>query len=487
MKSSKIPHDQVLSELEHFPYKPPSFNVEPSFPLNYLSDRQFEVLLYLLFYEEINKGLYKGIYDSIFLLPEGADRGRDSSLHHKGRAVGLIQCKRYSSKITPSDFAKEIIKFVIYSILDTSLISDPGNFKYYFAASSDFTENTLLLVEDFNKKIFEDSQHVFWANEVLKSYKSFEKISFEDIKLELESTLKSISIIKLNCHDISLMIRKNSALIRHFFSVESVITPSLFEEILDNKFKEFKINDLTDKDIKRLSERLDSIPENFRVRFGMVNFFGYNDKIFKRLFKSKHLGDILKEMMVVNIKFISSLFEVFQELVYEFHEDFVDIVEKENISPLVRQVAAPYLGSRAMIKVTEMGSPTFLISLMKKSNKVYEGNSIAKLKKNFIEIGSRVITGDFSDYKNPPHLFELKKDIALFIYSGFANTLEMEETFDKDIIKYLPILKQIEDKLEEYLPINPTIVLEYSNFMEDSDYFKEMLNQDIFRSKESGK
>src|ERR1044071_6768860 len=88
------------------------------YPLWQLNHRDFEILLYNLFRNEISKKKLEKTYDDIWLLEGVRDGGRDCSMQIKGQSYGLIQCKHSinNDRITETKCAQEIIKFVLHYI-----------------------------------------------------------------------------------------------------------------------------------------------------------------------------------------------------------------------------------------------------------------------------------------------------------------------------------------------------------------------------------
>lgn len=107
-------------------------------PFSELGDREFELLSYLLVQEEINNSKYSNI-DGISLMQGVSERGRDCVLYNQGKVAGLIQCKKYTGRLTKPQALKEIIKFLLFATLDESLLPDPDNFEYKLYVSNDLT------------------------------------------------------------------------------------------------------------------------------------------------------------------------------------------------------------------------------------------------------------------------------------------------------------------------------------------------------------
>ena len=135
-------------------------------PLNNLTDAHFELLLWSIFEKRIQSEHY---YDKATLMVTGADQGRDVWLTDGGNPAGLVQCKRLGSGISLPAAIREIIKFILFSELDPSLLKDGRPFKYSLAVSTDpakttidfFTSPTSWLEKNIdNVKIIDCSWHM---------------------------------------------------------------------------------------------------------------------------------------------------------------------------------------------------------------------------------------------------------------------------------------------------------------------------------------
>src|SRR5690606_10033131 len=85
---------------------------------NSLTDREFEEVVYHYFKDQISKGFYKGIYDKSELSSGVGERGADILLFLQGKINGVIQCKKYKSNIGVNLILSEVIKLLLYHIIE---------------------------------------------------------------------------------------------------------------------------------------------------------------------------------------------------------------------------------------------------------------------------------------------------------------------------------------------------------------------------------
>lgn len=220
--------------------KPPAFN-KFDYPLCEMDDRAFEILLYRIFQERINHNdeLICLKHDSITLMSGVGEKGRDSILTLKGVNTGVIQCKRYNSNFSESESCKEIIKFCMYSLVDTSIIGDKNNFHYYLCVSKGFTNTANVYLADFNNKITKESKIDEWICEIINEYKSlqlfFDLSNLDDIKIQLHAILSHIKIIPIIASDINNYINKfEQSIANNFFQIKIVTDNSVLLDSINN-------------------------------------------------------------------------------------------------------------------------------------------------------------------------------------------------------------------------------------------------------------
>ncbi|WP_088233118.1 hypothetical protein [Bacillus cereus] len=257
-----IEHGAVVKEIEDYTKKPNVLGTLKGYPYSDLEDRQFEVLVYSLFKEEIERGNLKQ-FDSINLMQGVGERGRDCSLHYQGKNVGLIQCKKYQNRLNKPETAKEIIKFCLYYLQDNDLITDIHRFEYYIAVSNDFSGTAIELIEDFNKKIIVEENLKKWTEDVIKNYSSFNGMKYNTIKPSLLEVLGNIKVKKITANNLNLLLEKYGYIQNFFFSLKTVIS------VEDNR--------------KMIKEVLQEITDENMVNTVMVNKFNSREEVKKIL------------------------------------------------------------------------------------------------------------------------------------------------------------------------------------------------------------
>lgn len=207
----KIPEEQIEKELSG-KYKP--LTIESGitiYPFSDLSDREFELLSYLLIKDKIETNSFNNHTD-IALMQGVAERGRDCVLYKNGEVSGLIQCKKYNGRLTKPQFLKELIKFSLFAILDPTILPNRGDFEYLLFVSFDLSEPASILIKSYKLKIAEEiSTKAFsrYIEDVISEYESFGPFTSNPPVLEVNDILKKLSIRYYSSTDLSMELNAN--------------------------------------------------------------------------------------------------------------------------------------------------------------------------------------------------------------------------------------------------------------------------------------
>jgi len=217
--------------------KKPLAIANKKFPYPDLADhRRFEELLYVIGSERIKNGDWRGIFDDIRLLQGVRERGRDCIMTLKGNNIALIQCKHtsVSERVSASSVAREIIKFVLHSIVDPNLIYNKEHFTYFFAVAFGFMENAADLIDNFNDQILDHPKLEAWTSKIISANSSLGHLKYDEVCDELKDTLGRISVKPITPQDLDNLLLKDGSesIIKAFFEVRSVVDPKVTDLIL---------------------------------------------------------------------------------------------------------------------------------------------------------------------------------------------------------------------------------------------------------------
>ncbi len=379
--------EQIKNELENInrpiPYQ------SHGFPYNNLDNNQFEILLYYIFKEKINRGEFEKKFDDVHLMPGTKDRGRDCLLTWKGLNVGLIQCKKYEDKLSRNKVGEEIIKFVLYYLDDTSLISDPNNFTYYFAVSNDFKENAINLFNELNSNKFEEKEIKGWAEKIIRSYKTLQDFEIEKNLDKIFKVLGKIKILKITATDLDLALFKYSNIASKFFSVTNVVTVNDLKEELSSPFK------ITNTEMNNeLSEKISIDNQILYTSPHPIFFIGRNSEL-------KHLREALKLNNTIIINGIAGigktyLISQFLELfISDLHVIWLDLNNMSNLENILVNIAMNFNNNF---------NDSELINVLKSSSQIHRRIQIAA---NLIERFKSIVIVDNFNYKKNSRILPL--------------------------------------------------------------------------------
>jgi hypothetical protein len=207
----------------------------PLLPLEKISDEHFEWLTYWLYHEEIKFGSFKGIYDKIRLMNATGDKARDCILYKGNLLTGVIQCKhsKVLNKLAQGDFLKEVIKFVLYSIVYPDEIKIFQGFNYYIASSAGFADTCQSLIDNFQASINGHPKLQQYFQAVVDKYANLRHLTFADQEQELQKRLLMLEVDMITDHDISRIANEDyqSVTKNIFFSYQMVIDKQLLAPI----------------------------------------------------------------------------------------------------------------------------------------------------------------------------------------------------------------------------------------------------------------
>ena len=184
-----------------------------SFDYFKLNDKEFEEIVYEIYDQEIEFGSWSVKYDCINWLRKVGERGRDCTLHKNGNNVGVIQCKhseKNTFQFSKAECAKEIIKFLLHSLIDDKLIYKIETFRYYLIVSSHFKEDAFVLLNNFKKQIYKESDLEKWVKSVLyKNKKLFASFTQEQALHGLNKVFLNFNVITVVSTDLDLHLLKD--------------------------------------------------------------------------------------------------------------------------------------------------------------------------------------------------------------------------------------------------------------------------------------
>lgn len=468
----KISEEQIQNELSG-KYKP--LTVESgitTFPFSDLSDREFELLSYLLVKDKIETDVF-GNHSDIALMQGVAERGRDCVLYQNGEVSGLIQCKKYQARFTKPQFLKELIKFALFAIKDPKLLPNRENFEYCLFVSYDVTEPTLSLIKSFTSEIekeISDNTINTYIYEVINEYESFNSFEANAPINDIYNILKKIRVKYFNSTDLSRELNSNIKLAKSFFKIMSVVDLEGADNVIRKALDDYGLKMLTDIDLKSLQQRIGETEDNDRINLGFVDFFGYNTEFFKFI-----KGDELKKLM-------TSIADV-GVVLNKQQLDFVNSKINEHIQQKITHellffnkihvfsvgIAAPYLFKRLSLKLISKSMPQEMVPKMYPHSKLSKDDLINEISEQLFEASNRVMKKDYSQLVGNPSLVQFKINLYNHMHQGLKNIEDARKVFNKDIEVLKPVLDEIEDLIGKLISDSRTVVIKDGSFFDNKD------------------
>ncbi len=256
------------------------------YPYNSLDHRVFEILIYLLYEEEIKSGKYNSKYDRAHLMQAVGERGRDIILTNESKYEGVIQCKNHKDKLDKGQVAREIIKFALYYMKDQSLVTDLNRFTYYFIAPNGFNEKALELLIKFKELIKKEEKLKKWTEIVIKEVSSLKDFSFDTIQKELIDILAHLNVEYAIGEDLSIRLKKHPNVLLCCFEIDTVLYPQPFENMLDKKLTSIENLEPIDKTPNPNDDKipfLEALLRNYTIKYYIEEDKNSNNRIIENL------------------------------------------------------------------------------------------------------------------------------------------------------------------------------------------------------------
>ncbi|MBS7820746.1 hypothetical protein J7552_05545 [Wohlfahrtiimonas chitiniclastica] len=490
-----ISEAQTQEELESC-YKPTVVSSNFSvLPFNNLGDREFELLSYLLVKEEIKLKLHAN-FTHIVLMQGVGERGRDCVLYNTGKVCGLIQCKKYTGRLTKPALLKELIKFSLYANKDPSILPDIDNFQYFIFVTSDFTEPANTLLYDYKNSIANEIKngniHKF-MEEVVNEYESFIKERHSLPIKEIQNILINLKITPVNGTELTARVNNIPTILQNFFKIQTVVSVTDADQLLRKALNDYGLKFLTDEDLKYIQERISSTAPEQRISFGFVDFYGYS-------------ADFFKNLKFEEYKKILDLVSELQKILYKKLLDFISneihrIIQTEVTHKLLRTgqihtisvaICAPYLFKRISHKILMSSLPKDLVKkghsdLVKAegienyiSKDIYENlNSSEQDIKEQVDIliasSKKIMEGDYSELVGDEYLVNLKIDMFRHSHEGLKDIAHAQQQIQKDLLILTPTLQRMENELNQVISEKRTVLISDHAFMDNPTRLKNML------------
>ncbi|HFV6763620.1 TPA: hypothetical protein ACH9ZN_003811 [Escherichia coli] len=159
-------------------------------------------------------------------------------------------------RITRPQALREIIKFLLFSIIDNSLLPAPDCFEYKLYVSNDIAETTNSLIHSYSTEVeveIKSDTISKYIKDVVSEYESF-KIFENSLPIsKVIDLLRRINVTASNATDLTLRVHKYDSLLSLFFNVKTVIDLESADKVIRNALDDYGLKYLTDEDLKKTS------------------------------------------------------------------------------------------------------------------------------------------------------------------------------------------------------------------------------------------
>ena len=225
----EIDNSIISEELNHIKGESSSAVCVRLYPYNNLDDRQFEVLVWRLFTEDICS-FYAEDNVEVKLMEGVCDKGRDVTFKKNGKYICVVQCKNYKTRYTYPNFLAELTKVICYYIIDNK---ETDLDRYIMVAPegcvgpvTDFLDDKTTNLDEANIKLAVEKN--------IQNYEHFKNLTYDNIKDKLLECIKRIKIDIFTSHDLDYRLLKYPNVTKQFFELNSIIDIPSFKDMLDS-------------------------------------------------------------------------------------------------------------------------------------------------------------------------------------------------------------------------------------------------------------
>lgn len=475
---AKIISDQQIEQEANAGYKPRTIESGmTALPLIELGDREFELLSYLLIKHEISDGKHID-FTNITLMQGVGERGRDCVLYKKDKISGIVQCKKLAGRLSRPMLLKEIIKFLLFYLLDKSLIPNPKKFSYILFVAHDLSEPALMLLNSHKVEIQKEissGEFDSYVKQVCDDYESFLQFRQKPPVKDVLKVFKQISLSYANSVELTSRIYRYNELTSLFFKTISIIDIDAADKTMRKALDDYGVRFLTDDDLKAVQERIGNIDEEHRVRLGIADFFGLSNDFFRFIQGSK-----FKELLDATAKVQGLLDEfIINYAQAKIHEKIrseitFKLLYTGKIHQYTTSIAAPYLFQcviHALMKKTisnKILPLSFLTSLDK-------DKAMKEIMKMILKDSELVMKGTYSHLAGSEADVKFKLQIFKHLHEGFNSIHDAEKQLKKDLPLMRPVLDDIEKNIITLISPQRTVIINDTSFIDNDEVFKKVM------------
>lgn len=209
------------------------------YPLEKLTPRNFEKLIYHLYDNELNSNKNASDYSDVMLMGGVKDGGRDCVLITEKTISAIIQCKHSenNTKYKKNQIVTEVLKYILYGVQQNKFNLNENNLKYILVVSSDFNSDCEGLRINFNEEI-KNIKIEKYVTTLKNQNATLRDINYAVIKEKLWAILNNLKFDTIIGTDIQEKLFKsyNESTVNRFFELRSSISKEVnFSDTLERK------------------------------------------------------------------------------------------------------------------------------------------------------------------------------------------------------------------------------------------------------------
>ncbi|MNU52639.1 hypothetical protein D3C71_416520 [compost metagenome] len=187
----------------------------PHIPFGFLDPRDFELMAHALLEAEQTSTSF---YDLVQLMPQGADAGMDLRLFRENALVGIIQCKRYKSRISSGEILAELVKVALFTLAAGQTLPPGCRYQLWTATTPSRSALDLLAAPT---KHFESMRSDQWSaliESVKARLRTLDGLTIEDGDVQtIIAGVSSLSLAHVGPESLGNRLVSHSEVRRRFF------------------------------------------------------------------------------------------------------------------------------------------------------------------------------------------------------------------------------------------------------------------------------
>lgn len=226
-----IPEDEIDNETSKLQNTDPISPVVVMYPYKSMDHRQFEILCYRLLKAELTD-FFEDSDIKVKLMKGVQDEGQDIAFVKSNSIFGVVQCKRYASKVKYDQVIRELLKVIMYLIKEDNYCDFK---KYIFISPDGCNTEANKFISNFKDPNYESDikEAVEYNRKTFKASLGIPELEYANIKDNIESVLADLEIQSITSIELDSYIIRHPEIAKLHFQVNSIIDIDSFKSIID--------------------------------------------------------------------------------------------------------------------------------------------------------------------------------------------------------------------------------------------------------------